>query len=392
MNKRSLAALYQAAGWFLVAFVLIAGCHKLAQAAPYPRLASYHGGSSGGAPFVKADGTLDDALIKLTARYPIVTLNPNACLLRPDMPARFRYHNPKIKLLLYHQLTNWHLDSTFVLNPSDTTFYAEQQRTLNWAHAWVPGAPAYAGFPIDWKQQDGADSLIKLWVKVTRRVKPDGWFFDYFNPVSAGAYGISDDDDHNRLYHTRRLVDALHAEGVTVYGNGPGTLGQDRCGLDGGMNEGFPNGLTPFATAIKQNPGYWLKSESAVGTSGNATVARYTLGVACLTGAFSEHGNSHYTGAPEAGTWWFPEYSVTPNGQADPTGSFTSWLGEAIGPPSHISSAIWRRHFVKGCVVVNTGGTTQTVQLGGQFRQIGSQSDITQISVPPVTSVFLWRP
>jgi len=382
MNKRSLAALLLVIAWTCPI-----------QAAPYPRLASYHGSSSWGPPFVNADGTLNDGLIKLTARYQMVTLNPNLVFARPDLMARFRFHNPNIKVLFYDQLTNWHLDSTFVVVATDTGFYAEKHRALQWSHGWVPGAGAYSGFPIDWKQKDVADTLIRMYVKYDKMMNPDGWFFDYFNPVAAGAFGITDDDDHSRLYHVRRLVDALHANGALVYGNGPGTLGQDRCSLDGGMNEGFPAGAAPFATAIKQPAGYWLKSESAVGTSGNATLARYTLGVACLTGAYAEHGNSHsYPGAPEQGTWWFPEYSVAPDGTADASGRYTSWLGEAAGAPSHLSSAIWRRQFDKGCVVVNTGGTTQTVQLGGSYRLIGSQTDVTQTSVGPGTAVFLWKP
>jgi hypothetical protein len=384
MLKRSLAALLLIICW---------SCPISAASPDFPRLACYHGGSSGGSPFVKGDGTLDDVLIRQTARYPMVTVNPNAAAARPDFVARLRFWNPNIKILFYHQLTNWHLDSTFVVNGSDTSFYAEQHRAMQWAHGFVPGAAAYSGFIVDWKQADLADTLIRLYVKHTKKMRPDGWFFDYWNPTAGGAFGISGDDDANRVYNAKRLVTALRATlpGILVFGNGPDD-DVVHTGLDGGMDEGFPNGLTMFAEAVGQPEGYWLKSESAVGTSGSPSVARYTLGVACLTGAYAEHGNSHYTGAPEQGSWWFPEYSVAPDGAPDPTGRYVGWLGQPTGPMTKLASAQWRRQFDHGCVVVNTGGSSATIQLGGTYRLIGSQSGITQTSVGPGTAVFLWKP
>jgi len=351
-------------------------CSSDLQAAPYPRIVTYHGGTSGGSPFVKGDGTLDSTLIRLTARYDMVTVNPNAAALRPDFVACLRYYNPNVKVLFYHQLTNWHLDSTFTVQASDQSFYAEQHRAMQWAHGWVTGADTYSGFSVDWKQEDLADTLIRLYVKHTKRFRPDGWFFDYWNPISLGSYGITEDADYNRLYNARRLVAALRAAlpGILIYGNGDG-YGQDRCGLDGGMYEGFPamSGST-FADAIKLNEGYWLKSENPVGTSGNAQEARYTLGTACLTGAFSNHGNSHYTGAPEEGTWWFPEYSVDPSGNADASGRYTHWLGEAIGPPQKMTTTCWLRKFQFGAVVV---GGCANIPLGGNYRLIGSGTVVT---------------
>jgi hypothetical protein len=319
----------------------------------------------------------------------MVTLNPNACELRPDLLQRFRYYNPNCRLLFYHQLTNWHLDSSFVLNPKDTTFYGEQQRATNWAHGWLPGAPAYSGFPLDWKQADLADTLTRLWVGLSRRTRPDGWFFDYLNVIGTGSYGITPDDDQSRLYHTRRLVAALQADGMLVYGNG-GPYGQDRVPLDGGMLEGFPSSLTSFEMAIKQEPGDWLKSESPVGTTGNARLARYTLGVACLTGAWSEHGTSHYYGTPEQGTWWFPEYAVSPTGKPDPTGRYTGWLGYPKGATSRLTPTGWLAKFDHGVVVVNTGSSTWNAPLGGTYKRIGSTSGVTTVSVPAMDAVFLW--
>lgn len=383
--KQAALTVYQAVGWFLVAAVLVAGGCKLAQAAPYPRIVSYHGGSSTGAPFVNGDGTLNDVLIRQAARYPMITVNPNACATRPDFVQRLRFWNPAIKILFYDQHSNWHLDSTFVVNASDTSFYAEKHRALQWAHAWTP-APPNSGFAIDWKQQDGADTLTRLYVKHTKRFRPDGWFFDYFSPVAFNVYSITEDDAYNRLYHTRRLVTALREAlpGILVFGNGA-AYGADRAGLDGQMNEGFYGSLTPFTTAIKQKEGDWLKSESAVGTSGNAQLARYTLGTACLTGAYSNHGNSHYYGAPEEGTWWFKEYSVDPAGNEDPTGRYTSWLGEAVGPPQKMTSTCWIRKFQNGAVVV---GGCANVPLGGNYKAINSATVVTVGSCPSLDATF----
>jgi hypothetical protein len=378
---------------FLAVLLLVVAWSCPVSAAPtdYPRLAAYHGSSSWGPPFIKADLTLDSALIKQAARYPMITLNPNLCAGRTDLIPCFRYFNPNIVILFYDQMNNWHLDSTLVIAPTDQGFYAEKHRAIQWSHGW--SGATNSGHNVSWKQQDVADTLIRLYVKRTKIDSPDGWFFDYCWPTLAWAGWSSEDDDYNSIFHVKRLITELRKAhpGILIYGNGPGNYGADRLPLDGGMNEGLLGSQTPFVTAIKQKEGDWLKSESAVGTSGNAVMARFTLGIACLTGAYAEHGNSHNYGAPEQGTWWFPEYSVAPDGTADAGGRYTSWLGAAVGPATKVTGTTWRRQFEHGAVVVNTLSTAQTIPFGGTYFAIGSTAPITSALCAGNSAVFVWK-
>jgi len=357
----------------------------------YPRLFSYHGGRSWGPPFTKPDGTLDSALIRQAARWPIITLNPNAATLRPDMVQCFRFYNPGITILFYHQFSSWHItDTSLVIASSDQSMYAEWHREIQRTHGWVKTADTQ--YRVDWSQKDVADALIAVLVKYTKYHLADGWFFDYFEPAFSWTGNGTVDDDANRIYNAQRLIDALHAAmpGCLVMGNGESAL---RVKLDGRMKEGFTTSITPFEEAFELRPGDVLKSEAAIGSGGDARLARFTLATACMSGAMANHGNSHYTGAPEEATWWFPEYAVGPDGKPDPTGKYVGWLGKDNGPATRTNGGSWIRKFDHGAAVTRSqlSAGTENVALGGQYKRIGSNTAITTVTISPGDAVFLWR-
>jgi hypothetical protein len=357
----------------------------------YPRLFSYHGGRSWGPPFTKPDGSLDSALIRQAARWPVITLNPNAATLRPDMVQCFRFYNQNITILFYMQFAAWHIqDTSQVIASTDQSMYAEWHRELQRTHGWVHTADIQ--YRVDWSQKDVADALIAILVKYTKYHLADGWFFDYFEPAFSWTGNGTVDDDANRVFHAQRLIDALHAAqpGCLVMGNGESAL---RVKLDGRMKEGFTTSITPFDEAFDLRPGDVLKSEAPIGSGGNAKLARYTLATACMSGAMSNHGNSHYTGAPEEATWWFPEYAVDPQGKPDPTGKYVGWLGKDEGAATRTPAASWLRRFEHGAVVTrsNFSSGSETVQLGGQYKRIGSTTNVTSVSISAGDAVFLWR-
>jgi hypothetical protein len=382
-----------------IATLIVFCATQCASASPYPRLVSYAGMSSGGGPLIKADATVDSVVCQKLARYPMVTVNLNAALYDPRVVSTLRFFNPNIKLIGYHQWDNWHLDTTFVPQSSDKSFYADWHRAIMWAHAGQ-GPSLNPGTKLDWSQKDWADTATAILCNVVKRTGLDGLFFDFMTPMLTSVGPMDEGAQYLRLHNARKMVSAIRAAakpGFLIFGNGLGSYGADRCLLDGDMNESFPFGLTTFATARLQHPGDWLKSEHTAGTMGDAKEARYTLGVACLFDTYASHGTDHYVATPYEGRWWFPEYSVnTTTAAADSTGSNPFWLGENTTGPTRQTSInvnLWRRDFENGIVLVNGGGSSvPNIALGGNYRVAGTSTTITSVALLAANdAVFLVR-
>ncbi len=86
----------------LAAFVASAPVSGLAAAPRYPRLGLYGSVLGGGAPYVKADGTLDTLEIGRAARYSEVVLDVYPISpYRPDIVQAMKARNPALTVLAY---------------------------------------------------------------------------------------------------------------------------------------------------------------------------------------------------------------------------------------------------------------------------------------------------
>ncbi|MFA5128342.1 MAG: putative glycoside hydrolase [Patescibacteria group bacterium] len=81
-------------------------------------------------------------------------------------------------------------------------------------------------------------------------------------------------------------------------------------------------------------------------------------------------------------TWWYDEYGV--------------FLGKPINSAyniadgsTKISSGVWRRDFQNGIVLVNSGSTSKTINLGEEFEKIHGSQDKTVNSGAIVKSIYL---
>ena len=305
----------------------------------FPRVAAYSSIRGNGAPLVSADGTLDMARCEGLARYPLVTLDVNGVLNRPDIVPALRRFNPEIRVAGYLLMTHWYLPATFAPAASDVSFNAVWHRAIARTSGFVPDAPG--GYEVAWHQEFTADALADLVVYHAASSRLfDSLFMVYCSPrldwVSATHPAFTAENDVLRLKHFRKLVQRLRAargRDFSLYGNGTGA---DLIGLDGTMREGFVGVLTSAGQAMTQAPGDWLKSEGGA----DAGLARYTLATACMTGAYAAPGGNRTWAEVHESRLWQPEYSLR--------------LGEPTGPPVKLAgSEWWVRGFERGTVSVN---------------------------------------
>jgi len=69
-------------------------------------------------------------------------------------------------------------------------------------------------------------------------------------------------------------------------------------------------------------------------------------------------------------TWWYDEYSV------DLGEPLRAAISVGVGPVANgFAKGVWRRDYENGVAVVNSGQTSETVDLGGDFEKINGQQD-----------------
>jgi len=379
----------------LLVAVLMSSCTEVTAAnardGGYPRVGAYVGVRSGGAPLVKADGTIDSAVCRQFARFPQVALDMNALLISPNIVPTLVSYRPEIEVAGYHLTTHWHLPATFPVQSGDKSFDAYWHKTLQATNGFIAGAPM--GYEVDWAQADVSQELTELLVWGLQRLRVKAYFGDYFSPMVAWAGVGNEWNDEVRVRNMTQTVRAIRKgtiPGFRAYGNGTGA---DRCGMDGTLVEGFPNALATgsFANALRQKDGDWLKSE---GTLADKRAMRFALGTACLTGATLTYGAQEVApgGQPWPGTWWFEEWSVGPGGKADPTGTYVGWLGEPLGAWVKLASGLYVRYFEHGLVLVNPTMSLIPLQITApRWMRIGSSTPETMVSIPAQDALFLWN-
>ena len=390
---------------FVVLFLLsFAGCLTSPRAQDFPRFALYGTANSWGPPFTKPDGTLDSALCIATSHYPLASLPIATLDARPDIVLAMRAATPRVKVLGYLLITHWWLPETFTPRADDNAFNARWHRALVATHGLMPGAPD--GYEVDVSRREVVDTLTSLLVRAVRMHMLDGVFLDYLAPVMAWTGYGSAAQDSARVVNLSRMVAAVRAAGgcgFIVYGNG---VGATSTNIDGSMREGFPGALTSMSQALTQGRGDWLKSEGALDgrpyTLESCRAARFVLATACMTGAFAIYGpNMDWWVRPNAGAWWFDEWSVSPlyrgGNRADTTGRYIGWLGTAGDARRDSVTGARVRLFQHGAVILNDTTFAVTVDLGREYRRIAGVRDPwtnnnvagRSFTVPPHDALFV---
>ena len=331
----------------LLCAVLLA---ELAHAQPYPRVASYANTQGGGYPLVRTDGTIDSAMVRALARFPVVSLPVNTLLARPDLSVCLRYYNPRVQVLGYQLITHWYLPASFVPRADDKTFAASWHNALRATNGFIQNAPD--GYEVAWQRWDTADTLTTLLSRAAASGAMGGVFCDYSAVCITWTGASTPANDSLRFAHFRTLTRRLRAAG------GPGlevhSNSSDACGRalehDAYMLEGYPDALTSLSQALKQRDGDWLKGEGPISNR----AARFVLGTACMTGAMAAYASNRSTDpATHDARHWYPEFSVRPDGTADTTGAHVGWLGDALGPYYWLPGGLLRRDFQNGTVILN---------------------------------------
>ena len=210
--------------------------------------------------------------------------------------------------------------------------------------------------------------------------------------LDVDANGKADDPKEASRQWSRGMglvVDALRArvgDGVPIIAN-PGGQNCPHPKLDGVLLEGWPIGLPSqylsfekgldrylawaprgrhmtIANAFSPKIGFGTIAEGADAEARTDYAAmRFGLGVALLGDglyAFDNGVFGHYV------TWWYDEY--------DGAGLGRGWLGRAksglVG-----DGPVKRREFEHGLVVVNTGASTETVDVPTGFAKLAGQQD-----------------
>ena len=356
----------------------------------YPQLAMYSWMRGNGAPFVRADGTLDTATIKMQARWDVVVLDPAGAMEHPNVLAMLRGFNPGIRLLAFALAhSSW--------PTSDSASYPAHYnkavaRTDGWLYG-VDGKP-YWNANVNLARRDSTGRYVTAEAVADTMaadlIAPNLWdgIFVDVNCLSVDAGGI----DYQRAgYRTRAAFDSGFAAGHRVLAARlrshapPGFQLVGNCGphaerdlWNGWMRENWPNqdGGTWTTNMIGMNddPGYladdslyraptlmWLSSMPDVDELADTLRAysgescrRLRFGLASATLAGGVHTfvwtqKDHLRGFTPS---WYDEYSVNAQGHATGDASCKGWLGRPLGG-CYQAGVLWRRDFEHGAVLVN---------------------------------------
>jgi hypothetical protein len=349
-----------------------------AAAQPYPRPALYGQISGNGAPFFRADGSLDTLEVGRVARFPVVALDVFAITpYRPELLAALRARNPSIRLLAYALACD-----IIDVNDADSlnhipTIIRHTVRNLNgFLYDQVTGQE-FEGTNINLAKRDFtgryivAEAMADIFRdRIITTGQWDGLFTDLFpHTVSWLQNGTGRVIDLQRAgYPSLAALDAAWSEAADVLASrlrsdgGPGfrLVGNsgpsaEHAWYNGWMRENFPNqqggtwatnmlGDVSSRGVFRDDQEYvqpsldWILSW-ATATPGteydreNARRVRLGLGSAALSDAVAAFLRSRRYSDGAYQDWWYDEYAVDlATGRSSDSQQHTGWLGNALGP------------------------------------------------------------
>jgi hypothetical protein len=189
------------------------------------------------------------------------------------------------------------------------------------------------------------------------------------------------------------------------------------------MFENWCNFISPIDNALNQyehaGPYAWIASYPGTGGVPAVPIAddlteydaahckqmRFGLGCSCLGDGFASYTNQRDLPPSSTGRtyheWYYDEYSVNAaTANADTSGGHLGWMATPVAAAYRDASGAWVRRFQHGLVIVNTTGTTATVNLvstGKRWRKIkgvvnpafNDGTTSTSVSVASKDALFL---
>jgi len=241
----------------------------------------------------------------------------------------------------------------------------------------------------------------------------DGIFFDNTWDSLTEKVGANLDINNDGVVESRATIETAYKNGLNNLFNNlrsrtenkyilMGNDGDVFTSLNGMMFENFPyargwSRMLQEYTAFGQNgtmPAFGLfnANTSNAGNQNFFQEMRYGLTSSLL-------GNGYYSfdfGDTDHGqTWWYDEYNIK--------------LGEPTSQPLFIRTnqtnnfsalGLWRRDYQNGVVLVNSGNSDETIDLGAEFEKIKGSQDtsindgtiVSSITIPPQDGLILLKP
>ncbi len=341
--------------------------------APHPRLGLYGNSNGTGFPFVRADKTIDTALLDSVARYDSVVLPASPFTeYWPQVLAGLRARHPGIHLYAYVQA-----DYAWLANVDDSlvqipTLHYHKVRDMH-AFLYDKQGGEFHDANINLAHRDAlghfdvADSMADFFVgHVWQSGLWDGLFFDYFCSGILWDQTPTESLDVARAgFPSPAVFDSLWNLGTNELGTrlrrrmGTAPILIGNCGqsqqymaMNGWMHEDFPNqnGASWDANMFRNPGGYtvdeasfrapqsdWLSSWPSDPTQpyspDDMRRARFVLGSASLLDGFGVINPESLDVNTDYQRWWYDEYAVDRStGRSSAKLADTGWLGAALGP------------------------------------------------------------
>jgi hypothetical protein len=275
--------------------------------------------------------------------------------------------------------------------------------------SWWPGALTLdlsTGCPeanVGYGPETWADWNVRRGRAVLNSADWDGLLIDCMAPnprflVTSGQNRSIDPDRSNTLVgDDYAAFDAAWNAGAVAYGNalkaaagGKALIGNGNLrnyNLNGTIFEEFPYSsmsltdwnlvfVGPYAYPHASYPEWCVSAQdpnlTLIQTYGAKTdyrLVRFGLCSTLMSDGFFSYALSS-SGHARNGIWWYDEY--------DNAGAGRGFLGQPTGAARPVGTNVYRRDYTGGAVLVNSGSSAQTVQLGDTFRKIkGSQAPST---------------
>jgi hypothetical protein len=398
----------------------------------FPRLGQYSSAAGGGGPYLRADGTVDMTVVRNSARFDVLVVHASPFTeYRHDVLDSLRHVNPRIQLLAYvNGMVRWY-------NPHPAIGDTLSQLWWLWyAAVRDAGGALYSTDGseqgIDYSNPAIAPTLASLLVaRIVQTGLWDGLFLD--GPCSDGPLVWTGSVDWKRAGWTSEAqFDSAWKAGTRKFGallrsGAPSGYplvancgaGRAREYWNGAMRENFPHqeggnwwsNMVPNAfgagyladdTLYLHPTMCWLTSwpqgvwqETRPYSPENLRRQRFGLASASLAGGLHSFtiGSQGYT------DWWFPEFAVTPKGNASTNPYWKGWLGRPRGECWKTAEGLWRRQFERGTVLVNPGPGPISIRLEDRYQRIRSSLDravysgetSVRATVPAGDALFLIR-
>ncbi|MFA5413798.1 MAG: putative glycoside hydrolase [Patescibacteria group bacterium] len=371
----------------------------------YPRIANL---------FFKWDISASEA--QELAKWDVLVIDMEAQINTPENLKKIKEYNPQVKILAY--ITS----QEFTSNVSKLKSSSLRRKLYNgMSDSWwlnSSGGGRLVWWPGTWllnvTDNSPTDSNGKRWNDylpefVAREILSqsywDGVFYDNaWDSVSWMPSGNEIDLNRDGQAEARATADEKWREGMSKIFRrtrelAPGKIivGNSVGGGKGRVYASYLNGIAiehfhkSNWTEALNNYFFILKNGQAPNTTilncNTENTGRqddYAKMRFCLASALLGDGYFSFDYGDQAHnqTWWYDEYNVSLGKPINSAYNFSNGSTKVV-------AGVWRRDFQNGIVLVNSGSTAETINLGEEFERIHGSQDETANSGATIKSIYL---